>query len=174
MDKSFLINRLKQSTSSYDFAKRFGISRGSLAYWCKKHDIIPRHYHMKREKYKCYECNISGRINFYKHNLYHCKKCFNIYTANRWKARKQKAITYKGGKCIYCGYDRFYGALDFHHRDPNEKEFNWEAMKRMPWEKTKSELDKCDLLCSNCHREEHGRLNGTFEVSSGLEPETQI
>lgn len=48
--------------------------------------------------------------------------------------------------------------MEFHHRDPNEKEFSlsksaFKSIKNL--ERAKKELDKCDLLCSNCHREEH-------------------
>lgn len=67
---------------------------------------------------------------------------------------KQKAIEYKGGKCINCGYNKCTTSLVFHHRDPNEKEFGI-GNKLAKWETIKAELDKCDLLCLNCHGEVH-------------------
>ena len=59
-------------------------------------------------------------------------------------------------KCQTCGYSNCVAALQFHHRDPNEKDFGL-SHKGMPhsWEKTKKELNKCDLLCANCHFELH-------------------
>ena len=65
---------------------------------------------------------------------------------------KQMAIEYKGGKCIICGYSRCANALDFHHLDPTEKDFSIGG-KTIAWEKLKAELDKCVLVCANCHRE---------------------
>lgn len=66
-------------------------------------------------------------------------------------------IEYKGGKCEICGYDKYKGALDLHHRNKSEKEFGL-AMQGLSrsWEKMKKEADKCILLCANCHREVHG------------------
>lgn len=77
------------------------------------------------------------------------------YMADRYLLLKIKAIEYKGGKCIKCGYDKCYAAFDFHHRNPLEKEFSWHFMRRKSWDTIKTELDKCDLLCANCHRETH-------------------
>ena len=77
------------------------------------------------------------------------------YHVNVYAWRKIEAIKYKGGKCIKCGYDRCYSALEFHHRDKTQKEFCWSQMRNKAWATIIRELDKCDLLCANCHREEH-------------------
>ena len=84
-----------------------------------------------------------------------CKDCHNEYCIDRWKKRKLKAIEYKGGKCCECGYSKYYGALEFHHLDPNEKDMDWNKMRKTSWSNIKIELDKCVLLCANCHREVH-------------------
>jgi len=68
---------------------------------------------------------------------------------------KEKAVSYKGGQCQKCGYDKCVAALSFHHRDPKEKEFRLSSGRTKNWEKVKKELDKCDLLCANCHMEVH-------------------
>lgn len=68
---------------------------------------------------------------------------------------KRKLVEYHGGKCVRCGYDKFYGALTFHHRDPNEKEFKISTANILGWDKLLAESEKCDLLCLNCHAEEH-------------------
>lgn len=68
---------------------------------------------------------------------------------------KQKLIAYKGSKCQNCGYDKpVPGAYHFHHRNPDEKEFNINANSK-GYETLKKEVDKCDLLCANCHAEVH-------------------
>jgi hypothetical protein len=74
-----------------------------------------------------------------------------------------KAIEYKGGKCIRCGYNKFISALEFHHVDPSTKSFVIaKYIHAKPWDEIQKELDKCDLLCANCHREEHAILRTTL------------
>jgi hypothetical protein len=82
----------------------------------------------------------------------------NIYyswnVSRQLRKIKQKAIEYKGGKCIICGYNKCSTSMVFHHRNPEEKEFNI-GHKLAKWEVIRAELDKCDLLCLNCHGEVH-------------------
>lgn len=67
---------------------------------------------------------------------------------------KELAVAYKGGKCAVCEYSKYIGALDLHHVDPKSKQFGiGERGYTRAWEKVKSELDKCILVCANCHRE---------------------
>lgn len=80
--------------------------------------------------------------------------------SKRRKKLREVAIQYKGGKCVFCGYGKCIDALEFHHLDPKEKDFgiSKNGMTRS-WEKTKKEVDKCILICANCHRELHaGKL----------------
>lgn len=70
---------------------------------------------------------------------------------------KLKAVEYKGGKCIVCGYNKSIRALQFHHLDPSQKDFGISGSTKS-FEKLKPELDKCVLLCSNCHAEVHDNL----------------
>lgn len=75
------------------------------------------------------------------------------------KDLKRKAIAYLGGSCQKCGYSKCIEALEFHHRDPTQKEFSLgvRGLYRS-FERVRVELDKCDLLCANCHREIHAEL----------------
>jgi len=84
-----------------------------------------------------------------------CKKCFSKYCIQRWINRKIEAIKYKGGCCIKCGYNKNYAVLQFHHRDSSTKDFEWIKLRLRKWSTVLKELDKCDLLCSNCHTEIH-------------------
>lgn len=70
---------------------------------------------------------------------------------------KLEAIKYKGGCCKICNYSKCINALEFHHLDPNEKEFTL-SQGIKSWNRVKIELDKCILLCANCHREVHAGL----------------
>ena len=90
----------------------------------------------------------------------YCKQCLYFYQKERWKKRKRVAIEFLGGKCSICGYDKYFGALDFHHIDPKTKEYDWKKYRQMSLAKLKNELIKCILVCSNCHREIHGGVSG--------------
>jgi hypothetical protein len=84
------------------------------------------------------------------------KLIFNYRVSQRRRNIKKQAVAYLGGKCKNCGYNKFMSALQFHHKNPNEKDFNIAEKGRIKsFDLIKSELDKCDLLCSNCHAEEH-------------------
>jgi 5-methylcytosine-specific restriction endonuclease McrA len=73
----------------------------------------------------------------------------------RTKVRKL-AVELKGGKCELCGYDRCLEALEFHHLSTDDKDFGIsDRGYTRSWEKIVSEIDKCALLCSNCHRQVH-------------------
>jgi 5-methylcytosine-specific restriction endonuclease McrA len=84
--------------------------------------------------------------------------------ALRRKAIKLKALKYKGKKCIFCQYDRYEGALEFHHKNSITKEFGiGQKGYTRAWDKVKKELDKCILVCSNCHKEVHAGLRSILE-----------
>lgn len=91
------------------------------------------------------------------HNGYLKRKSDVIARVERLRRKRMlRLIDHKGGMCIKCGYDKCAGALDFHHRDPSMKRFNL-TVKNMTkaWHIILAEVEKCDLLCANCHREEH-------------------
>lgn len=74
--------------------------------------------------------------------------------AKRRRKIKTLSINYKGGKCQICGYNKFQGALDFHHVDPKQKSFSiGEKGYTRSWDRIKEELNKCILVCATCHRE---------------------
>jgi len=74
----------------------------------------------------------------------------------RRKMIRRMAIEYRGGKCAICGYRKSVNALEFHHLDSGKKDFGISAKGyTRSWKQVKDELDKCVLLCSNCHREVH-------------------
>ena len=87
---------------------------------------------------------------------YRCKKCLSEAVQRRRDKTKKLLVEYKGGKCEICGYDRCISALEFHHINPEEKEFGiGQKGYTRSIEKNKEEVDKCILVCANCHREIH-------------------
>ena len=124
---------------------------------------------------------LKNEINSYHHNeIKTCVICGKEFVANqarrlycfdcvpkglsqtesakiRSRLLKHKLIEYKGGKCEKCGYNKCDGALHFHHLDPTEKSFSISQINLgyITLEEITKEIDKCQLLCANCHAEIH-------------------
>lgn len=81
---------------------------------------------------------------------------------------KLLAIQYMGGKCVRCAYIKCVDALEFHHKDPTQKDFNiaYRGLTKK-FETVKAELDKCMLVCANCHREIHAEIRATMGAVRG-------
>jgi len=92
------------------------------------------------------------------HKIREKKRVVEAVTRRRKKI-KLKAVEYKGGKCQVCNYNRCVDALDFHHLDESKKDFAIGSRGHSrSWVRVQAELDKCILVCSNCHREIHAKL----------------
>lgn len=89
------------------------------------------------------------------------KKCNSKYSVDkRRKKLKLLAIDYKGGSCALCGYKKCVYSMCFHHLDPKTKDFHLSKNGHTKsWLKIKEELDKCILLCHNCHGEIHAGIS---------------
>ena len=90
---------------------------------------------------------------------YRCPLCARGHVNKHRADYKKKAVEYAGGKCQKCGYFKYTGALQFHHLDSTKKDFEL-SMRKMgiSWEKITKEIDKCILLCANCHAETHAGM----------------
>ncbi len=123
-------------------------------------------------------------------NNYICK-CSKVYVVDRKKgnsdascgsckvndrrlALKIKAVAYKGGGCERCGYSRSIQALQFHHQDPKAKDFGIGGHHCLTWSRIQAELDKCLMLCANCHTEEHERTTRDLRSANMLRIESLI
>ena len=115
-------------------------------------------------------CEICGKefypdeFGFSRKYCYNCVPSTKDYTSSqiitiKRRAIKHALIEYKGGKCCRCGYDKCDRALEFHHINPNEKDFSISRSMDKGINKLKEEVDKCILVCSNCHAEIHEELD---------------
>lgn len=94
------------------------------------------------------------------------RKKRNVNKVVSWRKRaKQKLVEYKGGKCEICEYDRCISCLDFHHIDPEKKDFRVSGVSRS-FKTLIKEVDKCALLCRNCHGEIHAFLHGDWSLQN--------
>lgn len=86
-----------------------------------------------------------------------CKSCHSRNIRNKYYEKVEKINKYKSNKgCKRCGEKRHW-LLDFHHSDPSQKEFCISDAIRNKYETILPEIEKCDVLCSNCHRDWHYR-----------------
>jgi hypothetical protein len=165
MDKNLLFDCVERNLSSRDIAKATGKSQTVVRYWLKRFGIkTNRKLHNvggnpSVEAFCCMVCGEKDRSRFYirknrKKNS-RCKTCHNHLAVERFRATKKRAVEYKGGECQKCGYNKNYAALDFHHTDPMQKDINFKTSRHWGWERLKKELDKCEILCRNCHAEFH-------------------
>ena len=105
---------------------------------------------------------------------YRCKKCSSEAVSEKRRKNKLMLIEYKGGKCEICGYNKCVDALEFHHVDPTEKEIPIGSGNIKSFEKLKHEVDKCILVCSNCHKELHSKINDEIQKKKLTEEEHNI
>lgn len=103
-------------------------------------------------RYNCCKNELSGKQR--KFCSPGCKLKQNVHDSRR--RGKKRAVEYLGGKCVNCGYDKCYGALQFHHgNDDKETLVSRLISNNRPWAVVLVELKKCTLLCANCHAEKH-------------------
>lgn len=173
MEKEYLKNCIDKDMSISQIATENNKSVSTISYWLKKFGLKTKNKSFKDGGSKidytngkfCPKCNeIKSIDNFYDRRgkiggAGYCKSCMNNQRKDLFREFKQICVDYKGGKCENCGYDKYIGALQFHHIDPTKKDFALSRTKTVIFDdKTKKELDKCILLCANCHSEVHGDI----------------
>jgi transposase len=88
---------------------------------------------------------------------YRCQRCRSDQIARHRRRLKEMLVAEAGGACRLCGYDRFLGALEFHHLDRAQKRLGISANGlTLSVAAVREEVLKCVLLCSNCHAEVEG------------------
>lgn len=92
-------------------------------------------------------------------------RCGSCNTKIRRFRAKAAAIEYLGGKCKKCGWSGNQAALQFHHKKSKEKEFTIGNVANKSWDSIKKEMQKCMLLCANCHAIEHSTKEGERFIS---------
>ncbi len=116
-------------------------------------------------------CRTCGRNFHYSrekgHTLSICNSCCAGVARDRLKVR---CLEYLGGSCVRCGYNRCVEALEFHHRTPESKLFGISGAYTRRWDAVRQELDKCDLVCANCHREIESKVRASLAQSGKSAP----
>jgi transposase len=169
MEKKILKQLISEGKSQRQIANELNSSQSNIRYWLRVYDLstLNQPYNKKfsesdnKNTKICISCGEEKYLSDYRQSVgdrlqSYCKVCQNKYTIQRRKIIKGKCVEYKGGSCEVCGYDKCKEALHFHHINPEDKSFGIAANGvNHSWEKIKKELDKCIMVCANCHAEIH-------------------
>ena len=121
-------------------------------------------------------CPRHGAVPFARdaRGTYRCTRCSSDAVSRRRRDVKATLVREAGGRCQICGYDRCVGALAFHHLDPRNKSFGMAAggLARS-LSKSREEVAKCVLLCSNCHAEVEAGISSLPLQSADRSPVAQ-
>lgn len=169
MNRSELQKLISDKLSTYEIAIQLETSQTNVRYWLKKFDLKTiRSKTSKKINLKlCFKCQKELPLDLFhrdKNNRSYglssyCKKCNLSSTLERQRNFKIQCLEYKGFKCEKCEYSKSIRALEFHHKDQSQKDFEISSVRLKSFnDSVKNELDKCILLCANCHREEHDKL----------------
>lgn len=173
MEKELLQKYINEGLSTREIAQKINKGQTTVRHWLKKYELKTNNLKFGENEIKrynqtyriCPKCKDNLKINnFYKRggilfDSTYCKKCTTKQTVERMVNFKMKCIKYKGGECIECGYNKYYGALEFHHLNPSLKDFAISNLRSYSFDKiVTDELDKCVLLCNRCHREVEGGI----------------
>jgi len=152
-----------------EIAERLNRSTSTIRHWLRKFGLKTASH--KRHRDAALAALEAGQTRFISTCLHHgrteflvfsggrsrCARCNGDAVARRRRNVKLTLVGEAGGRCELCGYDRYVGALHFHHLDPGRKSFalSHEGVTRS-LAKSRAEARKCVLLCSNCHAEVEG------------------
>jgi len=133
-----------------DFFSRNSKARDGFRNECKDCSKKYRQQNEQRDKLRWQKYWASNKETL-KEKMYSRRKASPI----DYRQRKQEAMEYLGGKCKCCSLKGPHRIMHFHHIDPSTKEGEWDEMRKWSWKRRKAELDKCHLLCANCHGAVH-------------------
>jgi transposase len=165
VDPERLRQLIRAGATIREAAAELGVGYSTVRHWLKRLGLETATVRRRREEKRARAKGILGvRRVCPKHGRtifvarpeggYRCGKC-RIAAVSNWRRRvKRRLVELAGGACERCGYNRFYGALQFHHVDANLKEFSISRNgTTRSWAELCVEAEKCALLCANCHAE---------------------
>ena len=150
-----------------EIAEELGLSKGTVRHWLGRYGLRTKNGRGTREPGVTAAGKDAGKatlIRTCRHHrpaefviegrgYYRCKRCRTEQVVPRRRAIKVALVSDSGGQCALCGYSRCMGALHFHHLEPVIKRLEVSKATSLSLERVQREVQKCLLLCSNCHAE---------------------
>lgn len=176
-----IVQLRQQGMSLKKIAKSLGCSSSTVSKWCailrENKDIIASNMVNKthgttlQNKHKIREFELLRQLKP------DDPSWFNAYKFRVRQATKAYLIYLAGGKCQCCGYNKCSDALSFHHVDRSTKTYGLSGT-RLTYNLSKilRELQKCCLVCHNCHTEIHSGLQAcpTINIKQEAQPESVV
>jgi transposase len=169
VDKHTLGSLVDEGLTTREIAERLGLSQSTVRHWLRRHE--PRTQRARREDSAgvrgvdparmTMDCSRHGSTEFWLDNrgMYRCLRCRSEAVARRRRRVKEILVSEAGGCCSISRYDRYVGALQFHHREGTQKDFGVsERGLTRSLDAVRAEAAKCVLLCANCHSEVEGGI----------------
>lgn len=158
VDLERLRELLDEGVSIRSIAEKLGAGYSTVRYWIRRLDLETDRMVRRREGAvakkaglrKAYlRCPQHGHTLFFARpeGGFRCARCNTAAVSERRRAVKRLLVEEAGGRCAICGFSEHPAALQFHHRDPSQKEFHLgqkghsRSLARM-----REEAEKCVLL----------------------------
>ncbi len=164
VDRPTLERLVSEGRTVRGMADTLGVSPSTIRHWLRQHDlqtarqaryaatVVLEHRPVRLVR----TCPRHGKTVFARIGTghYRCRRCRAERVTERRRRMKLILVAEAGGRCRICGYDRYAGALQFHHPDPAVKRFaiSLRGVTRA-LDVLRAEARKCVLLCGNCHAE---------------------
>ena len=188
MKKELLETWSNEGKSIADISKLTGKSKTSVRHWLSKYGIKthgiagnPQECQVTGDKKECRSCrqllsfdNFRIRTDRKNKLSTYCRSCESRRLLERERDIKARCVEYRGGICMGCGLTFHNACYDFHHLEPEHKDFNIGALKSKSFESLKPELDKCALVCVNCHRHAHRLLKRAEGYHNKIKGNTEL
>ena len=159
IEREVLAELVEQGRSTRAIAARLGCSQATVLHWLARYGLRTDRAAPVPPDARAVErrCPRHGRTQFVRYgsqDALRCERCRKDRVVARRRQVKETLVAEAGGACRLCGYDRYAGALQFHHVDPATKDFGLarHGVARS-LARSREEAAKCVLLCANCHAE---------------------
>jgi hypothetical protein len=166
IERDVLARLVRDGLTLREMAEALDVSVSTVRHWLRRHGMetvrARRPLTFTADGGTMGDCRHHGRTRFVRRSsdgYYRCAKCRSEHVARRRRKVKDILVEEAGGSCRLCGYDRYAGALEFHHLDSAKKSFSLghKGVTRS-LELAREEARKCILLCANCHAEVEGGI----------------
>lgn len=158
IERSVLEAFIAAGASTRGIAEGLDRSQSTVRHWLKRYGLETKRASRRPPPRPGANgiCQVHGETEFRRRadGRWRCLKCRSGHVSESRRRIKRALIEEFGGACRICGYNRFAGALQFHHRNPEEKSFHIAlngASRSL--DRAREEARKCVLLCANCHAE---------------------